>query len=517
MDVATELTVPERVTEWNMKRLKKFVELGPKKYPGSNYVVRPDGKKKKITDETQEQLLEEMQPGYVVERHLMNGDIAIFNRQPSLHRMSMMAHRIRMVPGRSFRLNPAVCFPYNADFDGDEMNLHIPQTEEARAEAELLMEVQTQMISPKHGLNVIGCSDDSITGNFLLTRGMKFAKDEAIQLLTSVGVIVPERFEKFKKTVDGKEIFSVILPEDFDFIGKTKSKQSVIVKNGILMEGVIDKATIGQEKGDLIRSLIGKYGADKSLIMIGQMFRLGIAVLLDHGFSTTISDTDLPQEVYSKCRETITSSERKVAQLIEQFKNKELEALPGLTLQQTVEVKIMETLNKCRQRVGEIISESQLDMNPTIVMALSGAKGSFLNLSMITACVGQQAFRGKRIEKGYRDRTLSVFKKGELSPESRGFIARGYKEGLKPTEYFMHAMTGRDSLMDLALRTPKSGYLYRRLSSALQDIKAAYDGTVRAGNEDVIQFLYGEDGLDVSKTEGGKLNLNRIAREVVEE
>ncbi|HME86841.1 MAG TPA: DNA-directed RNA polymerase subunit A', partial [Candidatus Nanoarchaeia archaeon] len=162
--IAKKLTVPERVTEWNMEYLKEFVKKGPEQYPGSNYIIRPDGKKKKITSETQEACLEELQPGYVVERHLMDGDIAIFNRQPSLHRMSMMCHKVRIMPGKTLRLNVAVCAPYNADFDGDEMNLHIPQTEEARAEAENLMLVQTQIISPRYGLAVIGGIQDALSG-----------------------------------------------------------------------------------------------------------------------------------------------------------------------------------------------------------------------------------------------------------------------------------------------------------------------------------------------------------------
>ncbi|MBS3151813.1 DNA-directed RNA polymerase subunit A' [Candidatus Woesearchaeota archaeon] len=517
IEVAMELTVPERVVEWNLKRLKKFVENGPKKYVGSNYVVRPDGKKKKITDETQEQLLEELQPGYIVERHLMDGDIVIFNRQPTLHRMSIMAHRVRVLPGKSFRLNPAICNPYNADFDGDEMNLHVPQTEEARAEAEILMEVQTQIITPKSGLNVIGCSDDAITGNYLLTKNIKMSKEDAVQMLHSVGVLNIERFDKFKKTVDGKEIFSAILPDGFDFSGYSKSKEPIVIKNGYLIEGVIDKSTIGQDKGDLIRALYAKYGSSVGLDLLGKIFRLGIAVLLKHGFTTSIADTDLPQEVSDKCKETIYNSERRVAQLIEQYSSGELEALPGLTLEATLEAKIMEVLNRCRQRVGEIIAESNLEENSTLVMALSGAKGSYLNLSMIAACVGQQALRGKRIELGYRGRTLSIFTKGELSPRAKGFIKRGYKEGLTPEEYFMHAMTGRDSLMDTALRTPKSGYLYRRLASALQDIRVEYDNTVRDANQNIVQFIYGEDGLDVSKTEGGKINVARIIREVLGE
>ena len=168
--IAMKLTVPETMTSWNLAYLKKFVERGAGKYPGANYVIRPDGRRKKLTDETKEAVLEELQPGYVVERHLMDGDIVLFNRQPSLHRMSMMSHKVKVLPDRTFRLNPTVCAPYNADFDGDEMNLHVPQTEEAKAEADLLMDVTTQVVSPRYGLSIIGCLQDSITGSFLLTQ-----------------------------------------------------------------------------------------------------------------------------------------------------------------------------------------------------------------------------------------------------------------------------------------------------------------------------------------------------------
>ncbi len=517
MSVATELTVPERVTEWNLKWLKAFVEKGPKKYPGSNYVIRPDGKKKKITDETHEQLLEELQPGYIVERHLLDGDVAVFNRQPSLHRMSVMAHKVKVLPGKSFRLNPSVCFPYNADFDGDEMNLHIPQTEEARAEAELLLEVQTQIIGPKDGLNVIGCSADAVTGCYLLTRDMVVDKEDAIQMLYTVGIYDEKRFVKFGKKVTGKQVFSALLPENFNFIGRAKNGKNVIVRNGELVEGVIDKATIGQEKGDLIRAIYAKYREDVGIKVLGNIFRLGIEALQRNGFTTSIADTDLPAEVASKCKEIIYNAERRVTQLIEQQRNKELEALPGLSEEETMELRIRETLDKARTKVGEVVSEITQGENPTIIMANCGAKGNILNLAQMAACVGQQSMRGRRIENGYIGRTLSLFERGELTPKAKGFVRRGFKEGLEPHEFFMHAMTGRDSLMDVALRTPKSGYLYRRLSSALQDVKVEYDNTVRDGRGNIIQFEYGEDGLDVSKTEGGKINVARIMKEFAEE
>ena len=515
--VAMEITIPETVSEWNVKRLKKFVESGPKIYPGSNYVVRPDGKKKKITDETQEQLLEELQPGYVVERHLMDGDIVIFNRQPSLHRMSMMAHKVRILPGKSFRLNPSVCNPYNADFDGDEMNLHVPQTVEAMSEAEILMQVQTQIISPKDGLNVIGCHTDSVTGLYLLTTRMEFTKDEAVQILDQIGVYKVERFSKFGEIVKGREIFSAVLPDDFNFVGEDKQKRKVIVNNGVLVEGIVDNAIVGQEKGELIRALCAKYGLDLGIKLLGQLFRLGIEAISRHGFTTSISDTDLPGEIGSKCKEIIYNAERRVSQLIEQYNENQLVSMPGLSEEETMELKIREVLDRARTKIGEVVSSIASEENPTIIMVVSGAKGNILNLAQMAACVGQQSLRGRRIEIGYKDRTLSSFAKKDLMPHARGFIKGGYKDGMDPKSYFMHAMTGRDSLMDTALRTPKSGYLYRRLSSALQDVKLEYDSTVRDGKGNIIQFIYGEDGLDVSKTESGKINVKRIVEEFLEE
>jgi len=511
--IAKELTVPERVTEWNINYLKKFIENGFENYPGANYFFSIDGKKKRITEDTKVQILEEMQPGCIIERHLINGDVAIFNRQPSLHRMSIMCHKVRVMPGKSFRLNPAVCTPYNADFDGDEMNLHIPQTEEARAEAEILMEVQTQLISPKNGLNIIGTTTDAISGNYLLTKYMKLNREEAIDILYSIGI---RDFSSLKstKTVEGRDVFSAILPRDLNFIGTSKEKADVIIKNGKLTEGVIDKATIGEDNGTLIRRLHAVYGEDAGIELINKIFRLGIEILLRKGFTSSISDTDLSKDVSLKNKEKLVYVENKIKESIEEYEKGKLELLPGMDAHQTVETLILRQLNQLRDKIGENVYENVSEDNPTIIMARSGAKGNFLNLAQMSAMVGQQAMGESRINIGYRGRTLSVFSKGELSPESKGFIKNGYKQGLTPTEFFFHSMTGRDSLMDTALRTPKSGYLYRRLANALQDMRIEYDNTVRDASGKIIQFSYGDDGLDISKTEGGKINVQRIVREV---
>ncbi|MBN2367548.1 DNA-directed RNA polymerase subunit A' [Candidatus Woesearchaeota archaeon] len=514
MVVAMKLTVPESVNPWNIEYLKKFVERGPTKYPGANYIVRPDGKKKKITEETKEALIEEVEVGYAVERHLMDGDIAIFNRQPSLHRMSMMCHRIRVLPYKTFRLNPAVCHPYNADFDGDEMNIHIPQTEEARAEAETLMQVQTQLISPRYGLSVIGCIQDAVSGSYLLTKGFETSREEAIDLLCSIGMT---NFTKLpnKNKISGKEIFSMVLPNNFNFKGKSKAsdengKREVIVEDGVLVSGVIDKNSIGEESGLMLRSLHKKYGERKTLEVLGKMFKLGIKVLLKLGFTTAISDTDLPEKAIMMIKDVLNKTEDEVNDLIRMYHHGKLEIFPGRTMRETLELKILELLNKARNETGKIVQEYGSKKTYTIIMADSGARGNPLNLAQMAAVVGQQALRGKRIEKGYKSRTLSCFKKGDLSSEARGFIKNGFKSGLSPQEFFFGAMTGRDSLMDTALRTPKSGYLYRRLANAMQDLKVEYDDTVREASGKIIQFEYGEDSIDVSKSENGRINVQRI-------
>ena len=507
--VAMKLTVPEMVTEWNMNYLKKFVEKGHEKYPGCNYIIRPDGKKKKITEETKEASIEEIQPGYIVERHLMDGDIAIFNRQPSLHRMSMMCHKVRVLPYKTLRLNPVVCNPYNADFDGDEMNLHIPQTEEARAEAEILMEVQTQLISPRYGLSVIGCVQDAISGNYILTKDIEMPRQEAVELLYRVGV---DDFSSLprKEKVNGKEIFSVLIPEDFSFKGKSKNGEEVIIENGKIIKGVMDKANLGEGSGLLLRNLHKIYGPDRTIDILHKMLTLGIETLLINGFTTSISDTDLPENARQMIEDTLSKAEQEVHNLIQAFREGKLEAFPGRSVEETLELKILEMLNKARNKCGNIVQEFANKETHTIVMAASGARGNPLNLAQMAACVGQQAMRGKRIEKGFMGRTLSCFRKGDLSPSARGFIRDGFKKGLNPKEFFFGAITGRDSLMDTALRTPKSGYLYRRLANAMQDLRVEYDESVRDATGKIIQFEYGEDGVDVSKSEKGTINVQKI-------
>ena len=342
---------------------------------------------------------------------------------------------------------------------------------------------------------------------------MTLTRNEAVDLLASVGVEDFSRLAR-KEQIDGKEVFSALIPEDFNFTGKTKENEEVSIKNGKLVEGYMDRSNLGEGSGLLLRNIHKKYGKGFTIDLLGKIFRLGIEVLLKTGFTCAVSDTDLPENASLRIQETLNNAKKESENLIVLYKDNKLESFPGKTLEESIELRILEVLNKARNETGEIVAKFADMTSHTMIMARSGARGNLLNLAQMAACVGQQALRGKRIEKGYDGRTLSSFKKNDLSPAARGFISERFKTGLSPTEFFFGAMTGRDSLMDTALRTPKSGYLYRRLANALQDLKVEYDGTVRDASSKIVQFQYGEDGIDVSKSEKGFINVKRIIKSI---
>jgi len=489
-EIAKILTVNERVTSSNKEKLKKIILS--EKYPTANYVIRPDGRRKRITSELKKEILEELEPGYVVERQLIDGDVCLFNRHPSLHKSSLMAHFIKVLPFKTFRIHPAAAPPYNADFDGDEMNIHIPQTEEARAEAKILMDVNQNLISCKDNSNALGCIADAVTGNFVLSN-TSITKADAAQLLYQSGI--EANFSS--KNVEGVEVISELIPK-IDYKGKTKTGESFVIKNGKIESGVVDEKVFGVEDGELLKILDRDLGRIKTIQTLEHAFILGTNYLTNHGFTISVDDLNVNEKVRNSTREVIQEAEEETKRIIENYKIGKLDVIPGKTAEETREIKILQTLNSIRTRIGKIVGKEMPKTNPVSVMMDSGAGGNVLNVTQMACCVGQQALWAKRISIGYSNRTLSFFKENDLSPKSRGFIYNSFLKGLEPYEFFFGAITGRDALMDTALRTPKSGYLYRRLANALQDIRVEYDKTVRDGSGNIIQYKYGEDGKDIS-------------------
>ncbi len=522
LPIAMELSVPMRINEYNFEQVKEFVIRGPENHPGANYVIRPDGQRLRITERNKENLLERLQVGFIVERHLMDGDIVLFNRQPSLHRMSMMGHEVRVMGGKTFRLNLPNCPPYNADFDGDEMNLHCIQGEEARAEAKIIMRVQEQILSPRFGGPVIGAIHDHISGNFILTHGMQmFPADEAYHLLTKTsydGPLPEPDIIGYNGTPlwSGKSIFSLIMPDgltmeynssiynpaddaehNFDSLVRIEVNEEGHSK---LISGPIDEVSVGAFKGKLLEKVVRDYGSDRGRQFLDDATRLAINAISLMGFSTGIDEEDIPEEAKLRISDRLDEAERKVDMYVQKYNSKQLEPHPGRTLKETLEVEAMRELGRARDGAGQIASKYLGLKNSAVLMARSGARGSMLNLSQMSGSIGQQAVRGQRISRGYQGRTLPHFKPNDLGAAAKGFVKSCYKKGLKPTEYFFHSMGGREGLVDTAVRTSRSGYMQRRLINALEDLKVLLDREVRNTIGVVVQFRYGEDGIDPARS-----------------
>ncbi|XP_057856467.2 DNA-directed RNA polymerase II subunit RPB1 [Cryptomeria japonica] len=523
--IALNMTFPEIVTPYNIDRLKELVEYGsypPPGKPGAKSIIRDDGKRTELRY-MKKGLDRHLEYGYKVERNLIDGDYVLFNRQPSLHKMSIMGHRIKVMPYSTFRLNLSVTSPYNADFDGDEMNMHVPQSYETRAEVIELMLVPKCVVSPQANKPVMGIVQDTLLGCRKITQRDTFIeKDVFMNILLwwedFDGKVPSPVILKPRSLWTGKQVFNLIIPRQINLIRYsswhsesesgfiTPGDTCVRIEKGEVISGTLCKKTLGASSGSLIHVIWEEVGPDAARKFLGQSQWLVNYWLLQHGFTMGIGDTIADSKTVKIISETISKAKYDVQMLIEKARSKTLEAEPGRTMMESFENKVNQVLNKARDDAGTFAQKSLDDSNNLKAMVTAGSKGSFINISQMTACVGQQNVEGKRIPFGFDGRTLPHFTKDDSGPQSRGFVENSYLRGLTPQEFFFHAMGGREGLIDTAVKTAETGYIQRRLVKAMEDIMVKYDGTVRNSLGDVIQFLYGEDGLDAVWIEHQKLD-----------
>ncbi|CAH2094859.1 unnamed protein product [Euphydryas editha] len=528
--VAKILTYPERVFPANIQWLRKLVCNGPDMHPGANYVQqRGVSHKKYLKYGNREKIAQELKCGDTVERHLVDGDVVLFNRQPSLHKLSIMCHRARVQPQRTFRFNECVCTPYNADFDGDEMNMHLPQTEEARAEALVLMGNKSNLVTPRNGELVIAATQDFITGGYLMTqRDTFFTKEEAQQLAccllagpdTTMRIdMPPPAIMKPRKLWTGKQVFSLIMKPNkrcevkanLETKGKnyTGNKDMcvqdsyVIIRNSELLCGSMDKSTLGSgTKSSIFYILMRDWGEDVSVRAMWRLGRMASYYMMNRGFSFGIIDVTPGKKLIEAKNKLLESGYSKCDGYILEMEKGTLQCQPGCTMEETLESMMLSELSSVRELAAKACFRELHPTNAPLIMAQSGSKGSNINISQMIACVGQQALNGKRVPNGFEDRSLPHFERHSKRPAARGFVENSFYSGLTPTEFFFHTMGGREGLVDTAVKTAETGYLQRRLVKSLEDLVLHYDLTVRNATSEVVQFRYGSDGLDPSYMEG---------------
>ena len=515
--VAMNLTVPERVTPFNLALLSELVSNGPTVHPGAKHIIRTDGTRVDLRFVKNKADLM-LSNGWIVERQLRDDDVVIFNRQPSLHKMSIMAHKAKVLDWSTFRLNLSCTSPYNADFDGDEMNLHVPQSLPARTEAELMMLSPRVIVSGQSNRPVMGIVQDSLIAVQKMTKRECFMeRDLVYNILMWVsdwdGRVPPPAIYKPKELWTGKQIISLILPKinlkskasngpANDSSGRPASNvfnaydHLVTIQDGELLEGTIDKKSIGSGMGGIIHTSWLDRGHEETARFMNQVQQVTNYWALQSSFSIGVCDTVADFETMEQIEMTINKAKAQVLDLVRQGQRGELETQPGRTMVESFETYVNKVLNTARDHAGKSAQSSLNDTNSVKAMVSAGSKGSFVNISQIIACVGQQNVEGKRIPYGFKRRTLPHFSKDDLGPESRGFVENSYLRGLSPQEFFFHAMGGREGLIDTACKTAETGYIQRRLVKAMETVMARYDGTLRTSGGNIVQFLYGEDGMD---------------------
>ncbi|MHA2050876.1 MAG: DNA-directed RNA polymerase subunit A' [Promethearchaeota archaeon] len=541
IEIAKILTIPTNVNDWNIEEMKQMVLNGPFHHPGANYIIRNDRRRIDLRYVKNRKIIADMlAPGFTVERHLNNGDLVLFNRQPSLHRMSIMAHEVKIMDGRTFRLNLTVCPPYNADFDGDEMNLHVPQSEEARTEAELLLKVQNHILSPRFGGPILGGIQDFISSVFQFTsKDSLYNKKNTLNLLYIGGIFNSNPDFELKQLVpittdpeplySGKDIFSSLFPDDLNIKVKSKFCKKcdvckeedceydayVVIKNGRLITGTIDENSFGaMMPNSILARIIKDHGNARGRLFLDSATKMLLYVIRKNGITMGLDEVYVHGKAYEAIETILREANEESSKLIKAFTENDttiLKRAPGRSMRETLELRIRQVLTEARMKAEESAADFIGDEAHSVIMTKSGARGNILNLGQMSAVVGQQVIRGERINRGYvgSNRTLPHFKVNDLSPKSRGFVSSSYRNGLKPAEFFFHAMGGREGLVDTAVRTSQSGYMQRRLVNALQDMVVENDGTVRNSDKNIIQFRFGDDGIDAMHTDhGAAVNLD---------
>ncbi|RWS28613.1 DNA-directed RNA polymerase III subunit RPC1-like protein, partial [Leptotrombidium deliense] len=536
MHIAKILSYPERVCSANINKMKELVCNGPDVHPGANFVEeKQKGIKTFLKYGNRKAVAAKLKIGDIVERHLADGDIVLFNRQPSLHKLSIMSHKAKVHKHRTLQFNECVCTPYNADFDGDEMNLHLLQTEEAKAEAAVLMGTKNNIVTPRNGEPLIAAIQDFITGGYLLTvKNAFFDRSKASQLISSIlslsdhtPIDLPKPcIMKPRALWSGKQIFSLILkPHKNKGISinlKTKGRNYcghgeefcvndsyVLIRNSELLSGTMDKSTLGSgSKTNIFYIILRNLNGDEAGNAMWRLARVTSYFLANRGFSLGIDDVTPTYGLLRAKGELLRQGYKKVDEYIANLKEGKLEPQPGRSAEETLEAMILKELSVIRDHAGKKCLDELAASNAPLLMALCGSKGSLINVSQMVACVGQQAIRGARVPDGYGNRSLPHFGRGEKSPLAKGFVENSFYSGLTTTEFFFHTMAGREGLLDTAVKTAETGYMQRRLVKALEDLVSHYDGSVRNSRGEVIQFVYGDDSLDPAAMEDNNKPVN---------
>ena len=531
--IAMNLTYPEKVNKYNRVKLLKLIKNGPDNYPGAKYIRKANQDYRTIRLKNLDIDTITVDDNDIVDRHMMDGDFILFNRQPSLHKMSMMSHEVKVMPYDTFRLNPAVTPSYNADYDGDEMNLHLPQSVQTENELRMLSNVTSQIISPRESKPIISVVQDVTLGLYRITKENSMLTEKQVfnLLMTNnkFNGIVPNPIyvdEKIKKW-NGRQILSEILPSNLNVINQNNQYDEdksgndkdnlIVIENGNIKQGIFDKKIYQDRTNGLVHILFNDNGQEEARHLFDNTQKLICNWLVYSGFSVGISDLVISKDIDNEMKDVINDMKKNVYDIIRKVHENSYENNSFDSNKQNFENEVNKLLNDARNKVGKIALKNITDDNRMVNMIKSKSKGNPVNIAQMLSTLGQQNVDGKRIPDGYNDRSLPHYTKYDDGPESRGFVENSFINGLTPQEFYFHAMGGREGLIDTAVKTSETGYIQRKLIKSMEDCKINYDLTVRNATGSIIQFLYGEDGMSATKLENQSLKFINMDKVQLEE
>jgi len=515
LKIAMNLTYPEVVNVYNMEELRLYVDNGPDHYPGAKH-VRKTKEKRTIRLRNMDRTSIVLELGDIVDRHLKNGDYVLFNRQPSLHRSSMMAHRVRVMPFHTFRLNVMVTPSFNADFDGDEMNMHVAQSYQSHEELQQLAAVPTQIISPREFKPIVSIVQDIVVGLYRMTKEHVTISQKQMFNIMAVNPKCTGYLEGGKAgegsstSWSGHQLLSTIMPRKISLhkgnshydSDKKNMEHYVNIQCGKVTSGAFDKDIYQARTVGIVHSIFNEYGSEETKVFLDNTQQLICNWLVLDGFSVGISDMVVDHATKVAFEQIILDMKKDAYSLIKDIHSFTYENKSTKSNHDDFESKVNDALNEAVKKVGEK-GTGQINerTNRLINMIKSKSKGSTVNVSQMIGCLGQQNVDGRRIPYGFDDRTLPHFAKYDDGPKARGFVENSFIKGLTPQEFFFAAMGGREGLIDTAVMTSETGYLQRKLVKAMEDCKVGYDMSVRNAAGAIVQFLYGDDGMDACKIE----------------
>ena len=507
--IGMNLTFPERVNTRNIKFISQLVENGPDEYPGANILERKNGDKISLRYVDRKSIHIDLDD--IVHRHLIDGDIVLFNRQPTLHRMSMMAHVVKIMnEGNTFRMNVADTKPYNADFDGDEMNMHAPQSEQSASELRNLVAVSQHLITPASNQPIIGIFQDSMLGCYRFTRdNISFTHEKAMDILMRIKTVNLDIFKGDRIT--NFNLLTQIFPSF------TNINKKVTINNGEYIGGQLNKSALHTTSKGIIHGINNDFGPKVASEFIDELQHIITEYMKLSGYSVGISDLIANDETNQKIVESISTRKKIVNELTVKLHLGTFDNNTGKSNATEFESQVNSILNQAQDEAGKIGKNSLSKDNRFLIMVEAGSKGKPLNIVQMISCLGQQNVDGKRIPYGYDSRTLPHYKKYDDSPEARGFVESSFIQGLSPQELFFHAMGGRVGLIDTAVKTSQTGYIQRRLIKGMEDISVRYDMTCRNNKNKIVQFTYGSDNINPMFVEAQELPIIQMSTELIYE